>query len=62
MMISDLLFRLRAIFRRRSVEKELDDELRFHFEHEVEKLMRSAASAARRRRGGLDCRWAEWIK
>src|SRR6266540_2939982 len=60
MMISDLLFRLRAIFRRRSVEKELDDELRFHFEHEVEKLMRSGLSreeASRRARlalGGLD--------
>ncbi len=59
-MISDLLFRLRAIFRRRSVEKELDDELRFHFEHEVEKLMRSGLSreeASRRARlalGGLD--------
>lgn len=59
-MISDLLFRLRAIFRRSSVEKELDDELRFHFEHEVEKLMRSGLSreeASRRARlalGGLD--------
>src|SRR5262249_5662065 len=60
MMIRDLLFRLRSIFRRRSVEKELDDELRFHFEHEVEKLMRSGLSreeASRRARlalGGLD--------
>lgn len=60
MLISDLLFRLRAIFRRRSVEKELDDELRFHFEHEVEKLMRSGLTreeASRRARlalGGLD--------
>jgi hypothetical protein len=60
MMISDLLFRLRAIFRRRSVEKELDDELRFHFEHEVEKLMRAGLTreeASRRARlslGGMD--------
>jgi putative ABC transport system permease protein len=60
MMISDLLFRLRAVFRRRTVEKELDDELRFHFEHEVEKLMRSGLSreeASRRARlslGGMD--------
>ena len=59
-MISDLLFRLRAVFRRRSVEKELDDELRFHFEHEVEKLMRAGLSreeASRRARlsmGGMD--------
>ncbi len=59
-MISDLLFRLRAIFRRRSVEVDLDDELRFHFEHEVEKLMRSGLTrdeASRRARlliGGMD--------
>src|SRR6266853_237392 len=37
-MISDLLSRLRAVFLRRCIEKELDDELRFHFEREVEKL------------------------
>jgi putative ABC transport system permease protein len=60
MMLSDLLFRLRAIFRRRSIEAELDDELRFHLEHEVEKLMRSglnreeASRRARRVLGGLD--------
>jgi putative ABC transport system permease protein len=60
MMISDLLIRLRAIFRRRSVEKELDDELRFHFEREVEKLLRSGLTreeASRRARlslGGMD--------
>jgi hypothetical protein len=60
MMISDLLFRLRAVFRRGSVEKELDDELRFHFEHEVEKLMRAGLTreeASRRARlslGGID--------
>ncbi len=59
-MISDLLFRLRAIFRRRSVEQDLDDELRFHVEHEVEKLMRSGLTreeASRRARlslGGMD--------
>ena len=59
-MISDLLFRLRAVLRRRRVEDELDDELRFHFEREVEKLMRSGLDrqeASRRARlavGGLD--------
>ena len=36
-MLNDLLFRLRALFRRRAVEAELDEELRFHFENEVEK-------------------------
>ncbi|HEY7183779.1 MAG TPA: ABC transporter permease [Blastocatellia bacterium] len=59
-MLNDLLFRLRAIFRRRSVEAELDDELRFHLEQAVEKLMRSglsreeASRRARRALGGLD--------
>jgi predicted permease len=37
-MLSDLGFRLRALFRRRVVETELEQELRFHFENEVEKL------------------------
>ena len=36
-MLSDLFFRLRALFRRKAVETELDDELRAHFAHEVEK-------------------------
>jgi predicted permease len=35
--LSDLRFRLRALFQRRAMEQELDDELRFHFEKEVEK-------------------------
>jgi predicted permease len=36
-MLSDLRFRLRALFRRRDVETELEQELRFHFENEIEK-------------------------
>jgi predicted permease len=36
-MLNDLRFRLRALFRRKTIETELDDELRFHFEREVEK-------------------------
>lgn len=40
-MIDDLLIRLRALLRRNSVERDLDDELRLHLDHEVEKLMRS---------------------
>jgi hypothetical protein len=71
-MISDLLFRLRTILRRHTVEEELDDELRFHLEREVEKLMRSGLApqeALRRGRlalGGLDpvkeeCRQARGI-
>src|SRR5579864_81926 len=59
-MISDLLYRLRALFRRQSVESELDDELRAHLEHETEKYIESGLSreaAARRARlefGGMD--------
>jgi len=40
-MLNDLRFRLRSLFRRNTVETELDDELRFHFEHEVEKYKQS---------------------
>ncbi|MGD0300099.1 MAG: ABC transporter permease [Bryobacteraceae bacterium] len=36
-MLNDLFFRLRALFRRKTVETELDDELRFHFEFNVQK-------------------------
>ena len=59
-MISDILFRLRALFRRQSVEAELDQELRAHLERQVEKYVQSGlpVEAARRRArlefGGLD--------
>ena len=43
-MISDLLYRLRALLHRGAVERELDDELRFHLERETEKLMRLGMS------------------
>jgi putative ABC transport system permease protein len=38
-MLTDLLYRLRSLFRREKVEFEMDDELRFHYEHQVEKLV-----------------------
>ena len=59
-MLSDLLFRLRALFRRQSMETELDEELRAHLEHQVEKYVQSGVpieEARRRARlefGGLD--------
>jgi predicted permease len=59
-MLRDLQLRLRALFRRRAVEQELDDELRQHFEHLVETHAQRGLSyeAARRRAtlelGGLD--------
>src|SRR3984957_18871169 len=40
-MLSDLAIRLRALFRRATVERELDHELRFHFERQVEKYVQS---------------------
>jgi putative ABC transport system permease protein len=43
-MFSDLLFRLRALFRRGTMEAEMDEELRSHFENQVEKLVASGLS------------------
>ena len=71
-MVSDLLIRLRALLRRKVVESELDYELRFHFEQQVEKLVQSGWSHAEARRrarlvfGGSDqikeeCREARGI-
>ena len=57
---SDLRYRLRSIVRRDNVERELDDELRFHLEREAEKMKRLGVSpeeADRRARlafGGVD--------
>jgi len=66
-MLNDLFFRLRSLFRRGEVESELDDELRFHLERQVQRLIDSGLpreEAMRRARldsGGLeqqkeDCR------
>jgi predicted permease len=43
-MLNDLLYRLRALFRRSAIESELNEELRFHFDNEVEKYVRQGAS------------------
>ncbi|HEX6132363.1 MAG TPA: ADOP family duplicated permease [Longimicrobiales bacterium] len=59
-MLSDLRYRLRALFRRDAMDRELDEELRFHLEHEIEKHVRAGvprAEAERRARlefGGVD--------
>ena len=45
-MLSDLFYRLRALFRRKATEAELDDELRFHFERQVEKYVLSGVTRA----------------
>src|SRR5271165_565585 len=49
-MLSDLLIRVRALFRRNAVETELDDELRFHFDKQVEKLVQSGLPLPEARR------------
>jgi putative ABC transport system permease protein len=72
-MLDDLRFRLRALFRRHAAEDQLDEELRFHFDREVEKLASSGHSweeALRRARlafGGVeqikeDCRDARGVR
>jgi predicted permease len=59
-MLSDLLIRFRALVHWKTVERELEEELRFHFDEQVEKYVRSGLSpveAVRRARltfGGLE--------
>ncbi len=71
-MFTDLFFRLRSLFRRGTVESELDQELRFHLEQQVEKHVRAGLTreeAMRQTRlefGGLgqvkeDCRESRGI-
>jgi putative ABC transport system permease protein len=48
--LSDVLYRLRALFQRKSVEAELDEELRAHLEHQVEKYIQSGLSVEEARR------------
>jgi predicted permease len=43
--LNDILFRLRSLVRRGRVETELDDEIRFHFEKQVEKNLRSGVTS-----------------
>jgi predicted permease len=59
-LLSELRYRLRAIFRRSDLERDLDDELRFHLDQEVQKLRREGVGeleATRRARlalGGIE--------
>jgi putative ABC transport system permease protein len=43
-MFSDLLFRLRSLFQREAMEAEMDEELRSHFDKQVEKYVTSGMS------------------
>ena len=40
-MLDDLFFRVRSLFRRETVESEMEDELGFHWERQIEKHMKS---------------------
>src|ERR1700728_5486876 len=59
-MLKDLFFRLRSVFRRETVESEMEEELRFHSERQLEKYLKTGMSrdeAQRRARmdfGGLE--------
>src|SRR5206468_13123743 len=59
-MLSDFIFRLRAIFKRAAVDREIDEELRFHLERQAALYEHSGLSrteATRRARlefGGVD--------
>src|SRR5262249_61017205 len=59
-MLADLRHRLRSLFRRDAVERELDEELRQHLEHEIDKRVgagmprEQAARQARLALGGFD--------
>ena len=44
-MLSDLLYRLRSLFRRNHVEADLDEELRYHLERQAEKYRQAGVSA-----------------
>ncbi len=54
-MWSDLRYRLRAIFRRDAMERELRHELQLHYEHEVARLVHAGVSQEEARRRA---RWA----
>src|SRR5271169_1013370 len=62
-MLDDLLLRLRSLFRRKAVDKELEEELRFHFEEQVSKFVQAGLSLEEaRRRARLEFGGMEQIK
>ena len=46
-MLRDLLLRWRALFRRSAVRGEIDEELRFHLERQIEAYQRAGLSVTR---------------
>src|SRR6185369_2763146 len=71
-MLSDLVYRLRSLFQKKTMESEMEDELQFHFEHQREKYMQQgmspeeATSKTKLHFGGVDqikeeCRQARGV-
>ncbi len=74
--LSDLRYRLRSVFRRSDVERDLADEIRFHLERETEKLVTKGVAPDEARRqarlafGGVeqtkeaarDARGVRWVE
>jgi len=62
-MLDDLVLRLRSLFRRRTVETELEEELRFHFDKQVAKFIQSGfAREEAKRRARLEFGGMEQLK
>ena len=56
-MLSDILFRLRALYRRSAVENELDEELRLHIERQVDKHIGAGLTRDEAERQDSPCIW-----
>ena len=62
-MFNDLFFRLRSLLRREVVESEADTELRFHFDQQVEKYLKSGMTREEaKRRARLEIGGHEQLK
>src|SRR5260370_7902494 len=62
-MLHDRLARIRSLFRRKIVQAEMDEELRFHFENQVVKLLRSGlAPTEAKRRARMEVGGRERVK
>ncbi len=62
-MLNDLLFRLRSLFRRKTVDAEVEEELRFHFDKQVSKFVQSGLTPAEaKRRARLEFGGMEQLK
>jgi len=61
-MLSDLLFRLRALARRSSVERELDDELRLHAELDARKYGKARLHTEQVKEACRDARGTRWLE